>query len=167
MSGPDGQEKVDHVQPGSGEALGVVGDVITVKVDGDASAGAYSCFDELTEPGGGPPPHYHRQAEIFQVLEGEVEFTQFVDGEPSATVAQPGSVVTIPPNAVHAFKNVGDTRSRVFFIGVPAGLEDFFRAVGEPVEDPDHPPVPEGPPDVARIVELGEQHGVHFVLPEG
>jgi mannose-6-phosphate isomerase-like protein (cupin superfamily) len=151
---------------GEGESLGVVGDVITVKLDRAATNGAYSAFEELTDPGGGPPPHRHEQSEMFYVLEGEVDFLEFSDsgGEPVNVVrGGPGAVVSIPANAVHTFRNAGSTRSRLFFVCQPSGLEDFFRAIGIPVEDPDNPPQPEGPPDVAFILEAGRKHGITFV----
>src|SRR5688500_14870825 len=84
---------------GDGEALGVVGDVITVRLDRATTGGVYSLFEELTDPGGGPPPHRHAAAELFYVLEGEVEFLEFPDegGDPVNVVrGTPGTVVSIP-----------------------------------------------------------------------
>jgi quercetin dioxygenase-like cupin family protein len=160
-----GASRVTGVEPRGGEALGVVGDVITIKVDGAATGGAYVLFDELTPPGGGPPPHSHPIEEVFDVLEGVVEFLEFPDGggDPVNVVrAAPGAAVRIEPNAVHTFRNAGDTRSHVLAVCTPAGIEGFFRAIGVPVDDPDNPPQPGGPPDIPFILDAGRQHGVTF-----
>lgn len=156
---------VTHVPAGGGEILAVGENLITVKIDGAATGGAYSCFDELSDPGHGPPPHRHSQEELFYVLEGEVEFIEFRDGAEHGTVCRPGSVVGIAANAVHTFRNAGTTPCRVFFVSVPAGLENYFRAIGQRVADPDHPPPPAAKRDPAEIAAIAAQNGIEIVRP--
>lgn len=147
---------------GEGEKINVTGDLVTVKVSSEQSGGQYFVFEELTPPGGGPPPHYHRQAEIFYVLEGDVDFLTFIDGEPNWIQGHPGAVCSIPSMAHHTFRNSGTTESRVLAITMPGGMDHFFRAIGEP-STADSAPGMTGPPDLARIQAASEKYGVVFL----
>jgi mannose-6-phosphate isomerase-like protein (cupin superfamily) len=51
------------------------------------------------------PPHAHDEAEAFYVLEGS--YTFYTDAEPAEDVG-PGTLVLIPPGAVHGFRAGGD-----------------------------------------------------------
>jgi hypothetical protein len=49
---------------GSGEgckSLWVLGELVTYKVTAEQTGGAYSLFEVVTWPGGGPPPHIQHQ----------------------------------------------------------------------------------------------------------
>jgi mannose-6-phosphate isomerase-like protein (cupin superfamily) len=157
VSVPPGGPPVVRLVDGGGECLRVAGDVVTVKADGAATGGAYSCFEETSPPGGGPPPHWHAQSELFRVIEGRVEFHDHgAGGEPMVVVAHPGDVVRVPPGRVHTFRNAGDGPCRLFVVLQPPGLVDFFRAV-DAAMDGDRAP---GPDEIAAI---GARTGVHFV----
>ena len=80
-------------------------------------------------PGGGPPPHRHDFEEMFTVLDGEVRVT--FRGE--TLVARAGETINVPANAPHAFTNAGDTPSRLLCLCAPAGQDEFFILVGQPV----------------------------------
>src|ERR687894_522221 len=126
-----------HVAPDEGRRLWVVGELLTLKMVGNDTDGAFALIEEITPPQGGPPPHMHtREDETFYVLEGELEF---VVGERNISAAA-GSVVYGPRGVLHSFRNVGSTPSRMAVIITPAGLEQFFEEVGEPVADPSSPP---------------------------
>jgi quercetin dioxygenase-like cupin family protein len=59
----------------------------------------------FADPGGDVPSHFHpSQEEHFEVLAGHVRFD--VDGQ--RIEGGPGTRVTAPPGAKHAFRNVGD-----------------------------------------------------------
>lgn len=94
----------------------LVGDLITVKVASEETGGALSVVEETTPPGGGPPPHAQAaEAETIYVLEGEVEF--MLDG---ATIGgSVGSCVHLPKGAMHTFKNVGASPSKVLAVITP------------------------------------------------
>jgi uncharacterized cupin superfamily protein len=48
--------------------------------------------------------------------------------------------VNIPANAPHAFKNVSDRPARLLCMCTPAGQDEFFLAVGDPVDSRTAPP---------------------------
>ena len=109
--------------------VAVVGDVYTILVSGDQTAGRYALIDMFVPPGGGPPPHRHDFEEMFHVLEGEVEV--FFRG--ARLAARAGATVNIPANAPHAFRNVADRLARLLCMVTPPGLEQFFLEVGDRV----------------------------------
>ena len=80
------------------------------------------------------------------VLEGEVEFLL---GEDSIT-AGAGSCVLVPRGALHTFKNVGTSPTRILAFLSPGGFEKFFLEAGEFA--PESSSLPEGESDVGRIV---------------
>ena len=94
----------------------------------EATGGTISVLTAEHEPGEGPPDHvHHSQDELFFILEGLYELT--VDGR--TTTAGPGTIVFIPRNVVHRFKNVGDTRARMLDWSLPGGQDHYFKAISE------------------------------------
>jgi quercetin dioxygenase-like cupin family protein len=94
----------------------------------EATGGAISVIMAWHKPGEGPPDHVHfSQEEMFFILEGTYELT--LDGQTS-TVG-PGTIVFIPRNVMHRFKNVGDTTARMLDWSLPGGQDRYFEAVAE------------------------------------
>lgn len=153
---------VSLITPEQGERLTVVGDLVTLKVPSAATGGAFCAFEERTPPGGGPPPHVHQQAEIFYVLSGDVEFFHLTSEGPQTVNGTPGTVCSIAGESAHTFKNIGTTESHVYVFTVPGGLDDFFRAIGDPT-NLSHAPGILGEPDMERILAASEKYGVRFV----
>ena len=73
---------------------------------------------------------------MFTLLEGELEFT--FRGETKTVRA--GSTVNIPANAPHVFKNTSGSTVHMLCMCTPAGQEEFFMEVGDPLESPGSPP---------------------------
>jgi quercetin dioxygenase-like cupin family protein len=125
-----GREAVQVSAEGEGvQHLGVVGDTYTVLVAGEDTAGRYTLIDMLVPQGGGPPPHRHDFEEMFTVLEGEIEVT--FRGE--TTTARAGETVNVPANAPHRFTNAAPDPARLLCMCTPAGQEEFFALIGDPV----------------------------------
>jgi quercetin dioxygenase-like cupin family protein len=116
--------------------ISVAGGTYTILVTGKDTGGRYCLIDMLIPPGGGPPPHRHDFEEMFTIQDGEIEF--IFRGEPKRAGA--GSTVNVPANAPHAFKNMSDRPARLLCMCLPAGQEEFFLAVGDPVDSRTAPP---------------------------
>jgi quercetin dioxygenase-like cupin family protein len=111
----DTRKGVIHLSPGEGKrSLWVFGELMTHKVAGHSTGGAYALFGVTTPPGAGPPPHVqHREDESFYVLEGEYEF--LVEG--STLSAEAGSLLYVRKGTLHAHKS-GRLRTVLSSIGV-------------------------------------------------
>jgi quercetin dioxygenase-like cupin family protein len=127
IANPD-DPKMGHVS--------VAGGTYTILVTGEDTGGRYCLIDMLVPPAGGPPPHRHDFEEMFTILDGEIEFT--FRGKTQRAGA--GSTVNIPANAPHAFKNMSDKPARLLCMCLPSGQEEFFLAVGDPVDSRTAPP---------------------------
>jgi len=162
---PREERGTTHRAPDEGKAFWIPGEMLVAfRGTGEDTGGAYSLFELTAQPQGGPPPHRHRDDEGFYVLEGEFEF---LCGDVTIG-ANAGSFVHIPKGTVHTFKNVGTAPGRLLITASPAGPhERFFEEVGEPAADRTSPPVPEGPPDIERLVAAAATHGIEILLPSG
>jgi mannose-6-phosphate isomerase-like protein (cupin superfamily) len=110
--------------------VSLVGDTYTILVSGAQTAGRYCLIDMLVPDGSGPPPHRHDFEEMFSLLEGELEFTFRGKTQPVKAPA----TVNIPANAPHQFVNKSGRKVHMLCMCTPAGQEEFFMAVGIPVE---------------------------------
>jgi quercetin dioxygenase-like cupin family protein len=116
--------------------VAVAGDTYSILVSGAQTAGRYCLIDMIVPDGGGPPPHRHDFEEMFTLLEGELEIT--FRGETRTVRA--GSTINIPANAPHAFRNASGGRAHLLCLAAPAGLDEFFLAVGDPLASRASPP---------------------------
>ncbi len=116
--------------------LAIAGGTYTILLSGADTGGAYCLIEMLVPPDAGPPPHRHDFEEMFSVLEGEIEIT--FRGKTARAAA--GSSVNVPANAPHSFKNVSRAPARMLCMCTPAGQDDFFKAVGDPIESRSSPP---------------------------
>jgi quercetin dioxygenase-like cupin family protein len=156
---PDEDQSLPHI--------GLVGDTYTVLVKGQDTAGKYTLIDMHVPPGGGPPPHRHDFEEMFSVLDGEVQVT--FRGQ--AITARAGETVNVPANAPHSFTNATGTPSRLLCLCAPAGQEEFFTLVGQPVATRTQAP-PALSPDaqaefIARSTSLAPQFKTDLLPPPG
>jgi quercetin dioxygenase-like cupin family protein len=94
----------------------------------EATGGAISVIMGWHKPGEGPPDHVHSSLEeLFFIVEGTYEVT--VGGQTST--AGPGTIVFIPRNVVHRFRNVGDTTACMLDWSLPGGQDHYFKAISE------------------------------------
>lgn len=154
---PDEDQSLPHV--------GVVGDTYTILLSGEDTAGRYCLIDMHVPPGGGPPPHRHDFEEMFTVLDGEIELIF----RGTTAVARTGETVNIPANAPHQFKNTSSAPARLLCICAPAGQDEFFLAIGQPVETRTTPPPPLDETAraafMARTLELAPRYRSELLLP--
>ena len=146
------------VDSDGGEILSVVGGNYRILVSGKQTNGAFSTIEMLVPPQNGPGPHSHANFyESFYIVDGEVE----VHSEAGAYLAKKGSFVVVPEGGiVHYFKNVSDKMAQLLCIVVPAGLEEFFEEIGEPVAAGEFlPPPPMDPESIKNLQAIAQKHG--------
>jgi quercetin dioxygenase-like cupin family protein len=133
----DPSRKLTVADPDSSEVrhVAVVGGTYSILVSGAQTAGRYCLIDMIVPDGGGPPLHRHDFEEMFTLLKGELAFT--FRGE--TTTVRAGSSVNIPANAPHVFKNTSGSTVHMLCMCTPAGQEEFFVEVGDPLDSPTSP----------------------------
>jgi quercetin dioxygenase-like cupin family protein len=147
----------------------ILGNLVTLLVTGEDTVGKYAIFEDIAPPLAGPPPHTHPDQEIFFVVSGNFEFV--IDDLTKPFRTKPGDVVKVPSNALHTYKNVGQTAGKLLTILSPGKLEDYFRAIGIPVTSAnDIPDLSQSPDilnmDVTRAFALASEHHVTFFLSD-
>jgi quercetin dioxygenase-like cupin family protein len=151
------------VAAGEGERLWIVADTMTLKATGESTAGSLVLLENLTTPGGGPPPHIHtREDEFWYVLDGTFEIR--IGDE--VHVLGPGGFAYAPRGTVHNFRNTAETPSRILVGFTPGGMEGFFRESGRPATD-DGPAPPVDEDEIARTMAAAPKHGVEAVAFDG
>ncbi|MBK9127765.1 MAG: quercetin 2,3-dioxygenase [Phycisphaerales bacterium] len=140
--------------------LAVAGDLYAILVESRDTGGRYAMLEAIVPAGGGPPPHVHTcEDEGFYVLEGEVTFT--VDGR--REVASAGTLLHLPRNLPHQFRNESDRAARMLIWVTPGGFEQFFHDVGVPCPAGTAAPRPPSAEHFARIVERAPAYGVQIL----
>jgi quercetin dioxygenase-like cupin family protein len=140
------------VKPGNvPNPLKLVGEEIIVLASG-AQTGGYEIFLQSGPENSGPPPHNHPWDESFYVMKGEIAFG--VDN--SETTALPGTLVHLPAGTTHWFrfgKGGGEMLSMTSREGASKMFADIAREIA-----PDNP-------DLGKLVEIGQRHGLAVVPP--
>jgi quercetin dioxygenase-like cupin family protein len=140
-------------------ALWVLGELHTIRVRGEA----YALLDSATPPGGGLPPHIHRdQDEAIYILNGE--YTLVIENEESRMV--PGSFASVPRGTVHALKKLaGDAPGLSLAILTPRGaMERFLEEVGVPVVDRSVSLAPpKDAPEMEDVIASAKRHGIYLL----
>lgn len=151
-----------HLTPANAPRIAVAGDLYTLLVTGEHTAGAFTLVDALVPPGGGPPPHTHsREDESFYIIEGTMTFT--ANGR--TFTAGPGESVHIPRGIPHHFHNSSDRPVRMLFQCIPAGIEHMFLEAGTPVSpDATTAPAPTRD-DIDRLLAAAERAGITIHVP--
>jgi quercetin dioxygenase-like cupin family protein len=150
-----------HRPAGSGAAYWGPKDAYRFLVTGEQTGGAYFVMEAIVAPGGGPPPHTHRdEDETFFVVEGECEFRL---GEDTVT-AGVGDFVNVPRGVVHCFHNATDAPLRLILTFTPANMEKFFEETLEPAVDPTQPPPDNLDAVIARYAEAAPRYGLDFIV---
>jgi quercetin dioxygenase-like cupin family protein len=136
------------------------GDMYRFLVTGAETGGAYFAMEALVPPGGGPPPHIHRnEDETFYIVEGEVDFLL---GEERIT-AGVGDFVNVPRGSIHCFHNAGVETMRMILTFTPAGIEKFFEETLERALDPTQPPPDNVDEVAARYAAAAPRYGMEFL----
>ena len=145
---------------GTGETFLGPGDAYRFLVTGAESGGAYFAMEAFVPPGGGPPPHIHRnEDETFYVVEGQCDFLL---GQETVTGGV-GDFINVPRGTVHRFHNTGTTPARLILTFTPAGIERFFEETLERALEPGHVVLDNIDDVAARYVAAAPRYGLEFV----
>lgn len=144
--------------------ISVSGDIVTILRTGAETGGSYSVMEVTISPGNGTPPHVHRREdETFLVMEGEVTF--WVDGQ--EMVRRAGEFLRAPKDVPHHYANTGSVLTKMVVTAAPAGIEDFFEAVGTVLDSPEDKAVPLTPEVIALMLENAPKYGIEILVPAG
>lgn len=155
-------EKGIFLNDREGNSFWVLGDLYTFKVTGKQTNGAFTVVDQIIQPQGGPPPHiHHREDEAFYVLDGKFSL---LCGD-KEFVFESGGFVYVPKGTLHTFKNISEQPGRLLVTITPAGLEDFFYAIGTPAVDLTNPPAFD-PGVIEKLMQLARVYQMDIVLPD-
>ena len=148
---------------GAGQSFALVGDVYRILVTGKETDGKYAVVETIVPSGGGPPPHRHsREEEGFYILEGELTVT--VDGHRETVTA--GSFANLPVGSVHSFKNEGTKTVRMLITVAPAGFEQMFMEVGQPLPPGTTTAPPPSKEEIDRLIAASSRYGLELMLPK-
>jgi quercetin dioxygenase-like cupin family protein len=147
----------------------VVGDPAKVRdrfmIDGKDAGGRFALVQHLFAPKAlaAPMHRHHKEDEYTYVLEGRIG--AIAGGR--EIIAEPGDLLFKPRNQWHTFWNAGDEPASVLELISPAGLEQFFRALGTmPELDPESLGALAAPyecdADMEATFPLIERHGLIF-----
>jgi len=126
--------------------LQVVGEEITVLASG-AQTGSYEIFYQAGPEGSGPPPHNHPWDESFYVVKGEIAFG--IDDR--ETIASPGTLVHLPAGTTHWFR-FGAGGGEMVSMTSSEGASHLFTDIDREIS--------RDRPDLGKLAEVGERHGL-------
>lgn len=160
----DSTRNVTIVAPGAGDTMWVVGERQCFKLGQAVTDGDYLICETVVVPGGGPPPHVHRdEDEGFYILEGQMEFL----GPQCVHVAPAGTFFWAPKRQPHQFRNKGPTPVRYILLAIPGQIERFFRSVATPCRPEEVIPPPLTPELAQHVMTEAGRWGIDVVdLPE-
>jgi quercetin dioxygenase-like cupin family protein len=128
---------------------------------GEDTQGGFSLTRAIQRQGCEPPFHIHRNAdETFYVMEGNLTF--YVAGE--SVTASAGTTVFVGRGREHSFA-VETATAETLILFTPAGTENFFKEISVPARTLTLPPLPEGPPDVARMMAVAAKYDIEITGP--
>jgi quercetin dioxygenase-like cupin family protein len=132
------------------------GGVMTWKVNGAETGGAFMIWEDVMEGGKVTPLHQHPEAdETFYLLDGEILL--HIDGQERRV--GPGAIAVLPRGVPHAFM-VTSPEAKMLCFQNPAGGEAFYVEASDPMRKGDLP----GVVDMDRIRAVAESTGAIEIL---
>lgn len=125
----------------------IAGERSAIHVDAQQSGGAFCIIESVLMPGAALPRHYHREAEVFFIIEGVVT----IEVDRIVHRAVPGTTVTVPPGVTHAWKNATAYPARLLATFTPGGIEAMFPLIAGKT--------------AVQLAALAATYGTHVVGP--
>ncbi len=123
----------------------------TIRISSRQTDGAYCVAEMTTMPGEGVSRHVHdRDEEFYYILEGAYE----MQAGNERFSAKAGSIVVIPRDVPHEFRNAGDVPARALMIFRPGGFDELGTEMREAAAA--------GPLDEKQRNAIFNKWGVHF-----
>jgi quercetin dioxygenase-like cupin family protein len=143
------------------ERVWFLGSLATIHLSAEEAGTPFSLVEMRCPAGEQPPLHVHESDdEGFYVLEGEVEL--WVGSEHHRLSA--GEFLLAPHGVPHTYL-VSDPGARMLVTSSDGSFDRFVASYGEPATE-DRLPDP-GPPDLARLERLADEHGITLLGPPG
>ena len=95
------------------------------------------------------------------MLEGEMTF-QLGD---QRFVAQAGTFLNMPAGSLHCFKNESDKTAKLLISLAPAGLEEMFFEVGEPLAAATETAAPPSHGEIEKLLKVAPRYGLTILPP--
>lgn len=143
-----------------GTASWFLNSLVTTRVTGDDTDGAFAVLEHLLPPEYETPYHVHQnEDEISYLLEGEIT----LHTERGTLTASSGQTLLAPREQPHGFRvTSADPARRLVFL-TPAGYEAFFHEVGSPAETRTLPEPSE--PDQERLASIAAEYDIEILGP--
>ncbi len=126
--------------------------MVTHKLTGQQTGGAYYLFESVFEPGSGNQLHVHRREdEVAYVLDGASEIRL----ANQTVVVEAWNAAHLPKKVPHAIRNPLETTSRYLFMAIPVGLDQWFDALESARND--------GTLDDATYRKLSLEYGIEWL----
>jgi mannose-6-phosphate isomerase-like protein (cupin superfamily) len=123
----------------------------TVRITSRQTEGAYCVCEMTTLPGEGVSAHVHdRDEEFYYILEGAYE----MEAGDERYTAETGSIVVIPRDVPHQFRNAGKVPARALMIFRPGGFDELIGEMRQAAAG--------GKVDEKRREAILTKWGVHF-----
>jgi quercetin dioxygenase-like cupin family protein len=120
-----------------------------IETSSEDTKGAAAIVRVFVSAGDGPPPHVHsREDEIHTVVRGHYRYRH---GD-TETDAPAGTVIFMPRNIPHVFRNVGTEAGEHLVMLIPGGMEKMFRDVSDAKL--------QLPRDLAKVNEIYARYGL-------
>ncbi|ACK64211.1 Cupin 2 conserved barrel domain protein [Rippkaea orientalis PCC 8801] len=144
-----------------GESKWAMGILVTLKLQSKDSNGAYAIFEDYILPGVGTPLHIHtREEEFWFMLDGELEW--YVGDR--LFNAKQGDFINTSRGIPHRFQNISNKPAKMLLGYAPAGFEQWFIDIGQPVTNAKIPPKTT-PEDIEKAIKVAQEYGVNFIKP--
>lgn len=135
-----------------------MGHLMSLLLTSKQTDGRYALLRATERRGLEPPPHTHtKEDETFLILEGEV---MYIVGNQTLN-AKEGDVVFLPKNIQHSFK-IQTEKLETLILLAPGGFENYFVEMSKPAEELQLPPLPQGPPDITKLIATASKYGIKF-----
>ena len=140
---------------GGGVTLPGTGSLVSLLVTGEDIGGRFALVESVEGRGCEPPLHvHHREDELVYVLEGRVRF--HLEGERIG--CQAGECVLLPRGREHTY-SIESERARLLVMLTPAGLEGYYRELGQPADGQG------GYQEAERLLVVAARYGVDIIGP--